>query len=97
MRTLTVVTSLAMSGLAYAQAPTPVQPVVKPVQSPVKIQSPSKALVPSKNQIKITPKTTLPKEVLSPKKDQKPEPPLPPVVGKDGMIAKVNGVGIPLF
>jgi peptidyl-prolyl cis-trans isomerase C len=86
MRILTALLMLSLCAPALAQAPQP---------------HPAKKIKPSLKKLKskegVSKCRMLPPQLTPGKKGStQPEKPLPPVTGKDGMIAKVNGVGVPL-
>jgi parvulin-like peptidyl-prolyl isomerase len=95
MRISLFIMVVCASGFVYAQPATPVNPssskgVTPPKAKPVssKLQQQLKL-----REAKINQKTSKMKVAQQPKVDEKP---LPPVVGKDGLIARVNGQGIAL-
>jgi peptidyl-prolyl cis-trans isomerase C len=99
-RTLTALSALCLVSSAFAQEPTnpttttPKTLKVKPAPTPVqgKVITPKLKMPNGKTALK-APKSVFKEHALSGAKD---EAPLPPVTGKDGLIAKVNGVGIKL-
>jgi peptidyl-prolyl cis-trans isomerase C len=87
-RTLTALACTLLSAPVFAQDPAPTPE--KPALSIPKINLPKGDL-----KGKIQPKPTL-GGLAAGDSAGKDEPPLAPVVGKDGLIARVNGAGIPL-
>ena len=92
-RTLTALSALCLASSAFAQEPaTPKTTDVNPTPIQGKVITPKLKMPNGKAALK-APKSVFKEHALSGAKN---EAPLAPVTGKDGLIAKVNGVGIKL-